>query len=168
MNDLAGHGTEIKLDRGARKIEPLRKGSLVKQAVAQSLIEAGLYQKEALAMVNTWERSYFRTDGLRLLYILPRKDVDSAIPIHIEPGPDQLVRVMVGRVEVLTPQRERQIEKFISDLGASEFRVRQGATDGLERLGRIGEPALRRVSKTTKDPEVRARATQLIRQFEGR
>jgi hypothetical protein len=148
---------------------PLEEGvPLVKQAVARALIEAGLYEKEAQAMVNTWERSYFRTEGLRMLYLLPRPAVDAAIPIQIQPAPDQLVRVMVGRVEILTPERERQIEKYISQLGSVDFRSRQGASDGLAHLGRIGEPALRRVSKTTHDPEVRARAAQLIQQFESR
>ena len=117
-------------------------------------------------MVNTWEKSYFRTDGLRLLYILPRSSVDSYIPIRIQPSPDQLVRVMVGRVEVLTPEREREIEQYISRLGALDFRTRQEASNALSKLGRIGEPALRRVEKTTQDPEVRARASQLIKKFD--
>jgi hypothetical protein len=147
---------------------PLAEGVVqVKQAVARTLVEAGLYEKEAQAMVNTWEHSYFRTEGLRLLYILPRSEVDAIIPIRIQPTPEQLVRVMVGRVEVLTPEREQQIERFISQLGATDFRTRQAASDGLARLGRIGEPALRRVAKTTRDDEVRARAAQLIRKFES-
>jgi len=28
-------------------------------------------------MVRSWERSYFHTDGLRLLYVLPREVVDA-------------------------------------------------------------------------------------------
>lgn len=152
-------GKALPLDEGVRAI---------KQAVARALSEAGLFEKEAQAMVNTWEKSYFRTDGIRLLYLLPRGDVDSAIPIKIQPAPSQLVRVMVGRVEVLTPERERQIELYIGALGARDFKARQRASEGLSKLGRIGEPALRRVAKTTSDPEVRARAVQLIQQFDGR
>jgi hypothetical protein len=168
--NLDGHGSQtFGLSALLGKSLPLAEGvPLVKQAVAHALVEAGLYEKEAKAMVNTWEKSYFRTEGLRMLYLLPRPTVDAAIPIKILPAPDQLVRVMVGRIEVLTPERERQIEKYVSQLGASDFRVRQDATDGLSRLGRIGEPALRRVAKTTQDAEVRARAAQLIQQFESR
>ncbi len=167
-NNLPGHGSdELAVSKALGKPMPLDQGvPLVKQAVARSLVESGLYEKEATAMVNTWEKSYFRTEGLRLLYILPREEVDAFIPIRIQPSPEQLVRVMLGRVEVLTPEREREIEKFISQLGANDFRVRQEASNGLSKLGRIGEPALRRVAKTTQDPEVRARAAQLIRKFD--
>jgi hypothetical protein len=147
--------TEAPLDDGV---------SRVKEEVATALVSGGLYPKEARAMVNTWEKSYFRTDGLRLLYVLPRQTVDSVIPIEIKPVPDQLVRVMVGRVEVLTPQMERQIESYISRLGDKQFNVRHAASDELARLGRITEPVLRRVAAKTTDPEVRARARALISQ----
>ncbi|CAN5378698.1 hypothetical protein BH10PLA2_BH10PLA2_28570 [soil metagenome] len=169
VNNLPANGSgELAASKFLGKSIPLAEGvPLVKQAVARTLVEAGLYEKEAQAMVNTWEHSYFRTEGLRLLYILPRPEVDAIIPIRIQPTPEQLVRVMVGRVEVLTPERERQIESFISQLGATDFRTRQAASDGLARLGRIGEPALRRVAKTTQDAEVRARASQLIRKFDS-
>ena len=118
-------------------------------------------------MVNTWEKSYFRTEGLRLLYLLPRQTTDHVIPIEIRPVPDKLVRVMVGRIEILTPEKERQIENFISRLGANEFSVRREATSELARLGRITEPALRRVVAKTNDPEVRARALSLISHQSG-
>jgi hypothetical protein len=148
--------------------QPLALGvSEVKSAIAKGLVAAGLYPKEAKAMVNTWERSYFRTEGLRVLYVLPRETVDEVIPIQIKPAPAKLERVMVGRVELLTPEHERQIEKFVAELGATDFRVRQAATAGLSRLGRIGEPALRRVLATTNDAEVRARAQVLISKFQG-
>jgi hypothetical protein len=134
-----------------------------KEAVAKALMAAGLYEKEAWAMVNTWDRSYFRTDGLRLLYLLPRETTDALIPIQIKPTPDQLVRVMVGRTELLTPETERRIEQWVGELGATDYRLRQTATAGLAKLGRITEPALRRVMSVTKDPEVRTRAESLIR-----
>src|SRR5207253_2114157 len=110
----------------------------------------------------TWEHSYFRTEGIRILYLVPRQRVDAVIPIHIKPAPDKLVRVMVGRIEVLTPTREKQIEKFVAELGATDFRTREAASNGLAGLGRLGEPALRRVLVTTADPEVRSRARILI------
>ena len=142
---------------------PLEEGvPVVKKAVEAALVEAGLYPKEAQAMVNSWEKSYFRTEGPRLLYVLPRPLVDAVIPITIEPAPEQLVRVMVGRTELLTPEMERKIEQWIGQLGSTDFQVRESATQALARLGRLGEPALRRVAALTKDAEVRARAQRLI------
>jgi hypothetical protein len=146
-------GVPLSLDAGVPR---------VKTAVAETLTSAGLYPKEATGMVNTWEKSYFRTEGLRVLYILPREMVDDVIPIQIKPAPDRLVRIMVGRTEVLTPSREQEIEKMLGRLGADDFQVRETATSELARLGRIGEPALRRVRTKTTDPEIRARADALI------
>ena len=79
----------------------------VSDAVAQRLTESGLYAKEARAMVNTWKSSYFKTDGVRLLFVLPQSWTDRFIPMRITPRPAQLVRVMVGRVELLSEERER-------------------------------------------------------------
>jgi hypothetical protein len=138
----------------------------VKQAVAAALIQGGLYAKEAQAMVDTWERSYFRSDGLRLLYILPRSAVDVRIPIRIEPAPEQLVRVMVGRIEVLTPAKEKQVEKTVADLGAKDPQIKKAAAAELAKLGRLQEPILRRVAQVTADAEVRSRAETIVKSFE--
>jgi hypothetical protein len=167
LEDLAGDARrEVALSSLSMSSLPLEQGvTKVKNAVAGALVAAGLYAKEAQAMVNTWERSYFRTQGLRLLYLVPRPSLDRVIPIHIRPEPDSLVRVIVGRVEILTPAREREIEHFVADLGAKDFSVRATATAGLARLGRLSEPALHRVVATTSDPEVRARAQVLIQKM---
>ena len=78
---LSSFGAELPLESGVPR---------VKDAVAAELVQAGLYAKEARAMVNTWERSYFRTDGLRVLYLLPRRTTDAVIPITIRPAPNGL------------------------------------------------------------------------------
>src|SRR5207248_672908 len=75
-------------------------------ALAARLEESGLFEKEARAMVNTWRASYFRSDGIRVLYILPQAWTDTFIPMHLYPKPRKLVRVMVGRTELLTADRE--------------------------------------------------------------
>jgi hypothetical protein len=134
----------------------------LKEAVAESLIQTGLYPKEARAMVDTWEKSYFRNQGLRILSILPRPVVDAAIPIDIKPAPQQLVRVMVGRVEVLTPEAEGRLEKTVADLGSGDEKERGAAEAELAKFGRLREPVLRRVMALTRQPEVRARAETLI------
>src|SRR5262249_36569268 len=69
VENIAGHGSlTCALPATLGKPMPLAEGvPAVKQAVAHALVEAGLYHKEADAMVNTWEKSYFRTDGLRVL-----------------------------------------------------------------------------------------------------
>jgi hypothetical protein len=74
----------------------------------EELTEMGLYRKEAHAMVETWRDSWFE-EGLRVFYILPRAKVDALLPISIHPAPDQLARVFVGRVELLSPHTKQEI-----------------------------------------------------------
>lgn len=147
---------------------PLEDGVLhARQEVAEALARAGLYPKEAQAMVDTWEKSYFRTDGLRLLAVLPRPQVDATIPIRIEPEPRELVRVMVGRVEVLTPDIERHLEKTVADLGAKDTSQRNAALAELERFGRLREPVFRRILALSRDREVRARTQAQLDRLAG-
>lgn len=161
---LARASQSSKPDVDTRPAVDLTQGvEAAKQQVAASLVAAGLYPKEARAMVNTWEQSYFRTEGLRLLYILPRATVDEVIPIQVQPAPDQLVRVMIGRVEVLTPSAERQIERAVADLDAKDPLVRKTAQAELDQLGRLREPVLRRLMSLTVVPEIRSRAEGLIK-----
>jgi hypothetical protein len=153
LDDLAGKGrkmaqtpeAELKLDEGV---------PLAKKAVAAGLVKAGLFPKEAEAMVNTWEKSYFRSDGLRVLYVLPRSFTDAAIPIRIEPKPDVLERVMVGRVEVLTEEAEQAALKAVKTIASRDADAAQAARDELARLGRLEEPVLRRVLALTDDKAV--------------
>ena len=71
-------------------------------------------------MVNTWTSSYFQTDGIRVLCVLPQVWTDHFIPMTVVPKPKQVVRVMVGRVELLTPERERQAEAAVRSLGDTD------------------------------------------------
>jgi hypothetical protein len=43
-------------------------------------MKSGLYQLEARAMVDTWSNSYFKNEGLRVLYITPSKYPNTLLP----------------------------------------------------------------------------------------
>jgi hypothetical protein len=66
------------------------------------LIGEGLYEREADAMLNTW-RATWSEDGLRVLYVVPGRLTDAVLPLSITPRPSSLVRVLIGRAEVLPP-----------------------------------------------------------------
>jgi len=154
----AGCGSRISLDvnRGFTSFLPQTDGvRQVKRSLTESLVREGLYAREAQAMVNTWEKSYFRTEGLRVLYVVPRRLVDGTIPIKIEPAPQQLEHVMVGRVEVLTPAREQRLLKAVADLGSKDAEVQKAARAELDRLGRLQEPVLRRLAGLNGTPEIK-------------
>src|SRR5262249_30688534 len=40
--------------------------------MVRELTAAGLYEAEARAMVRTWDRAWFREEGTRVLYLVPR------------------------------------------------------------------------------------------------
>ena len=110
------------------------------QAVTGALDGTGLYHDEAVAMVNTWKRQWFRTPGIRLLYIIPQRWTDESIPLGIEPKPDVTLRVMLIRVEVITPEQEADDVGFLSEFDAAPASAQAHFTS----LGRFAEPRLRR------------------------
>lgn len=74
----------------------------------ETLVDQGLYRDEAHAMVETWKDSWFE-EGSRLIYIVPRRFVDNILPLTINPEPEQMVRVFVGRLEIVTPATARAV-----------------------------------------------------------
>ena len=98
------------------------------------LVNQGLYQREARAMIETWRDSWFE-EGTRLFYIVPRHTIDAVVPLNIEPAPAQLERVFVGRMEVITPAMEEIVRQAIAK--------NDRAT--LEKYGRFLEPIAKRI-----------------------
>ena len=126
------------------------------------LVASGLYRKEAKAMVNTWRSSYFQTEGIRALFVLPQSWTDQFIPMDIRPKPRELVRVMVGRLELLTPERERLAEAAVLALASPDSARRLAAFETLQAQGRYVEPIVRRVFKTSSDPTVKLLCRKLL------
>jgi hypothetical protein len=113
-------------------------------------------------MVNTWRTSYFQTEGVRALFVLPRASTDALIPMTVTPAPKELVRVMVGRLELLTPERERAVEQAVRDLAAPDAAARGRAYEFLRGQGRYVEPILRRVLNATGDESIRTLCRRLL------
>jgi hypothetical protein len=83
-------------------------------AMRGALIHAGLFPKEADAMLQTWWRSYFERPGLRAFWIVPENVTTGILPLTVEPAPRKKVRVLVGRSELLTPAFEQELVKNVS------------------------------------------------------
>ncbi len=81
--------------------------SSIASKMEKSLINEQLYPREAAAMVKTWDKSWFEEEGLRVLYVLPRRWTDQTLPLTMQPTPGDLVRVMVGRTEVISPALQK-------------------------------------------------------------
>ncbi len=119
------------------------------QRITESLVSAGLYPREAAAMVKTWTDSWFQEDGVRVLYLLPRAWTDLTLPLTLDPMPRELVRVMVGRAEIITPKAQQQLAEAIRNAAEGDAQARQKAVDQLRKLGRFGQPALQLALKNS-------------------
>lgn len=118
--------------------------------VQSGLEETGLTSAEAEAMVETWAHSYFRAEGFRVLYVLPRSWTDRMLPIQISPEPDRLVRTLVGRVEVMTPAVEEQTLERVRRAWSNNRRL-----ENVYRGGRFEEPHFRRACELAEDPNLK-------------
>jgi hypothetical protein len=107
------------------------------------LVERGLYPDEASAMVRTWRDSWFE-EGSRLIYIVPGGFVDNILPVAIEPAPAKMVRVFVGRFEIVTPATVRAVQAAVAS--------NDEAT--LKKYGRFLEPILE-VANANQPPAAR-------------
>jgi hypothetical protein len=119
-------------------------------SVTEALDGEGLYHDEALAMVNTWKRQWFRTPGVRVLYLMPEAWTNGSIPLSIEPKPDAIKRVMMIRTEVITPELEEVDVKAALELEKPE--TAEAAKEHFRALGRFAEPRLRRALSLLGDP----------------
>jgi hypothetical protein len=120
----------------ARFDEPSAPGDLptLYAALERTLVSAGLYPKEAAAMVATWRDSWFE-EGTRVLYLVPRSNIDTVLPLDIRPQPVELARVFVGRTELVT-------KRTIDDVKAAILRNDRPA---LHKYGRFFMPFVERV-----------------------
>ena len=126
--------------------------------VAKILDGAGMNADEAAAMVATWSRSWFTSDGVRVLWLVPRPTVDALLPLTIEPTPAKVERALLGRIECVTPQAEREVEAAIVKAAGDDPAAAAAGKDRLASLGRFLEAHLRRAIARTTDPAVKKAA----------
>ncbi len=127
------------------------------EALLTDALEAtGLSSDESRAMTNTWKKSYFRTPGMRVLYILSPEETETLLPMQITPRPDELIRTMVGRIEVFTDAEEQQLLRLVQSLPVHTLLER-----GRE-MGRFIQAKLLRVQELTADRQVRDKIKELL------
>jgi hypothetical protein len=103
----------------------------MKAALREALVQEGLFWDEAQALLNTWEVSYFKTAGMRVFFMVPRVWTDLYLPLSVS-TPAEITRVMVGRIELVTPG-QRDILKKLDRIAAAEMKTEaEPARTGLE------------------------------------
>jgi hypothetical protein len=132
------------------------------QAKLSALLSAeGLNSQEAEAMVATWSDSWFE-EGVRLIYLMPRAQVDAVLPLRVDPEPEATVRVMVGRLELVTPGRLQALRTRLAEL--DEPALGAGLEETRQSLGRFAEPMLHELLARESDTTVAERARRLLRE----
>jgi hypothetical protein len=157
-----GEQRTISLNSKSERISVAKLSSDLGNRMSKSLVAEGLYPREATAMIHTWKDSWFQEDGLRVLYILPRQWTDGTLPLEIKPSPNELVRVMVGRAEVISPQVQKSLAISLAKSEEGDAQAREIVVGELKRLGRFAEPAIRLVTQG-KSPQNKQSAWLLLR-----
>jgi len=144
------------------------------ERVVELLVNEGLYEKEARSMVETWKKSWFAEPGSRVLYMVPPRITDELLPLKVTPVPDKTLRVLVGRLELMTPGMEKKMinavrvsqkTRAVFESAKKDKNVSFPIPDQIRAMGRMTEPGLVRVSKLASDGQVRREAEKLISQL---
>jgi len=118
-DSLSGNNATVSVSLDDQLYRADWKDALYQKGI-EMLVGAGLYRKEADAMMQTWWSSYFETPGLRVFWIVPRAKVDEILPLNVSPAPGEIERVIVGRSEVLRPSFEKRLLSDFAAAGGKE------------------------------------------------
>jgi hypothetical protein len=141
------------LDSGALMETPSTSGTLdsLYSEFEDTLVAQGLFRDEAQAMLETWRDSWFG-EGSRLFYIAPRTFVDAVLPLSIRPSPTRLIRVFVGRIELVTQATENAVEAALLS----------GDHETLGKYGRFVDPIVDTIIARHADPTQAERLRQAV------
>ena len=109
----------------------------LRAALLDALKVEGLFEDEAVALLETWKISYFQSPGLRLFFVAPRQWTDHVLPLEISQA-DKIVRAMIGRIELVSP-RQRELLADINKTSSVE--IQKAAKELQERIGKKLYPA---------------------------
>lgn len=146
--------------------------------VRECLVAEGLFEKEAAAMVATWQQAWFTDNGMRVLYMVPGSITDELIPLQITPKPQQTLRVLVGRMEIMSPTSEKEMTIAITESATARAlhyaqqinlstKTSYSFPEKILAFGRMAEPAIARVATIVEDQSLRDEAKILINEIQG-
>jgi hypothetical protein len=108
-------------------------------ALRTELVRSGLYGREADAMIATWRDYWFEDDGVRLFYLMDSNAVEARLPLTIEPKPEEVVRTIVGRIELMTPELRAEAQSIVDEAASAK----EACTTLRNRHGRFADPLSR-------------------------
>jgi hypothetical protein len=102
--------------------------------------------------------------------LLDMRLISKEIAIATREGKREVPVADVRRIDVgfrYPEGMQKRVEAAVARLGDSQFKIRESAGKDLLRLREVAYPALLRAAKSD-DPEIKRRATALVRQLEGK
>jgi hypothetical protein len=108
-------------------------------AMRDELLATGLYGREADAMIATWRDYWFEDDGVRLFYVMHGDAVEARLPLTIEPRPEEVVRTIVGRIELMTPELRARAQSIVDRAASTD----EACATLRDRHGRFADPLAR-------------------------
>ena len=123
-------------------LEPEGESPSPQMHLQKALVAHGLYPREAKAMVDSWQGSWFE-QGSRLFYIVSGHSVDAILPLQIDPQPVDVKRVFVGRIELVTLETIREVK----------VALQKTIWTTLARFGRFLDPIGRQPLSSAPEPE---------------
>jgi hypothetical protein len=136
---------------------------LVKQLTA-----AGLFEDEALSLVDLRKKELFETTGLHVFYRIPQAEYEKRLPMTLTPLPRAVVRVGLIYHGHCEPDLAERVLALAKQLDSDEFAVREKAQKELESMGRAAYVHLVRLRKSPDLPlEVRKRVDALLEKWDA-
>lgn len=111
------------------------------------------------------------------MYMVPESITNELLPLHITPRPKHMRRVLVGRMEVMSPELEQKLSKavaashhartaFLAQVEKKENKQEAyPIPESIRSFGRLAEPALVRIATISRDQTVRGEASFLLTQL---
>jgi hypothetical protein len=118
----AGARATVPAEFPATEFGPKRLAQLQTE-MRDALVTDGLFPDEAEALLRTWEVSYFKAPGLRLFYLCGASDIERLLPLQIS-VPCEIKRVMIGRIEIVTPEQRALLAKIAIGPALELWRMR--------------------------------------------
>jgi hypothetical protein len=147
---LGGTGTDKVLLRVSGNFAPSEYNEAnreqLRSSLHRALVAEGLFDDEARALLDTWELSYFKSAGMRVFFLVPRAWTDLYLALSVS-KPAQITRVMVGRLELVTPQQRSNLQQ-IAQMPATEITAEANRllTDYNDRIGSTSPEQFRQVT----------------------
>lgn len=126
-------------------------------AMQKILNQMGFYPDEARAVLAGCRHDWFEP-GVRVIYFLPRSQIDTTLQATLSPLPSEHLRVHAVRVELITPEIRQAMLQQLASLDMQSPQCVQALLNS----SRLTRPMLRQLYDASADQAVRGKIATLL------